>query len=124
MIEEGKIQIKALREIRGLTIRANQFVIADEMQNSSQAQVKDLLKRATDETKLVLTVATDDQLDRKAANWQQSDMLKFLEGLGKKFEATGEASLFYLPILRGPPPPAHSFLASTDASRHCTALYC
>ena len=93
LMEAGKVQLKPLREIRGRTLRSNEFVIADEMQNASRELVKDLLKRPADKTKLVVTVATDGQLDRKAANWQQSEngVLKFLEGLGKKFELEGVA---------------------------------
>ena len=51
--EKGIIQVKALAYMRGLTMHRS-FVIADEMENASYSQVKMLLTRLGDSTKMVL----------------------------------------------------------------------
>jgi phosphate starvation-inducible PhoH-like protein len=54
LIDAGRIEISALGFMRGRTFK-DSFVIADEMQNSSPSQMKMLLTRLGDNSRLVIT---------------------------------------------------------------------
>jgi PhoH-like ATPase len=53
-IESGKIEIEALTYIRGRSI-ANAFIMIDEAQNLSVHELKTIITRVGDNTKIVLT---------------------------------------------------------------------
>jgi len=53
-IEKGKIEIEALTYIRGRSI-TNAFVIIDEAQNLTKHEIKTIITRIGDGTKIVLT---------------------------------------------------------------------
>ena len=61
MMEEGILQLEALTYIRGRTFH-NQFLIIDEAQNLSALEIKTIITRAGDNTKIVLTGDTE-QID-------------------------------------------------------------
>jgi len=52
--EEGKIEIEAMTYIRGRSI-SNSFIIIDEAQNMNQHEIKTILTRVGEDTKIVLT---------------------------------------------------------------------
>ena len=54
MVEQGVIEISPLAFMRGRTFKRS-FIIADEMQNSSPNQMKMLLTRIGDESRMVIT---------------------------------------------------------------------
>jgi len=54
MLEDGIIEISPLAYMRGRTFK-NAFVIADEMQNTTQSQMKMLLTRLGDNSRMVVT---------------------------------------------------------------------
>ena len=54
MLEEGVIEISPLAYMRGRTFK-NAYVIADEMQNATQNQMKMLLTRLGEHSKMVVT---------------------------------------------------------------------
>ena len=60
-IEEGKIEIEALTYIRGRSI-ANAYMIIDEVQNMTQHEIKTVLTRVGEGTKIILT-GDIDQID-------------------------------------------------------------
>ena len=53
-VQEGKIEIEAMTYIRGRSI-ANSFIIIDEAQNINQHEIKTILTRVGEGTKIVLT---------------------------------------------------------------------
>ena len=53
-IQEGKIEVEAMTYIRGRSI-ANSFIIIDESQNINQHEIKTILTRVGEGTKIVLT---------------------------------------------------------------------
>lgn len=53
LIESGKIQFKVLNFLRGLNIE-NSYIIMDEAQNASPLQLKTLITRIADSTKLII----------------------------------------------------------------------
>ena len=66
MIDEQTIEISPLAFMRGRTFR-NAWVIADEMQNATPAQVKMLMTRIGSHSKIVITGDVE-QADRKGAD--------------------------------------------------------
>lgn len=74
MLEEQKIEISPLAFMRGRTFK-NAWVIADEMQNATPSQMKMLLTRLGDGSKIVVTGDLN-QTDRKKSN---NGFLEFLE---------------------------------------------
>jgi phosphate starvation-inducible PhoH-like protein len=54
MVDNGVIEISPLAFMRGRTFKRS-FIIADEMQNSSPKQMKMLLTRLGDESRMVIT---------------------------------------------------------------------
>jgi phosphate starvation-inducible PhoH-like protein len=67
MIEEQKIEIAPLAFMRGRTFR-NAFIIADEMQNSSISQVKMLMTRIGEGSKIVITGDVEQTDHKKGSN--------------------------------------------------------
>ena len=67
MIEEQKIEIAPLAFMRGRTLK-NAYIIADEMQNSSMTQVKMLLTRIGEGSKIVLTGDVEQTDHKKGSN--------------------------------------------------------
>ena len=63
MISEGIIEVSPLAFMRGRTFK-NAFVIADEMQNATPSQMKMLLTRIGDDSRMVVT-GDIAQTDRK-----------------------------------------------------------
>ena len=66
MLEEGVIEISPLAFMRGRTFK-NSFIIADEMQNATPNQMKMLLTRIGENSKIVVT-GDIRQTDRRAAD--------------------------------------------------------
>jgi len=80
MIEEQKIEIAPLAFMRGRTLK-NAYIIADEMQNSSMTQVKMLLTRIGENSKIVLTGDVE-QTDHKKDSNGLVDLCKRLQEVG------------------------------------------
>ena len=72
MLEDGVIEISPLAYMRGRTFK-NAFVIADEMQNTTPSQMKMLLTRIGDNSRMVVTGDLN-QADRPSEN----GLLEFL----------------------------------------------
>ena len=66
MLEDGVIEISPLAYMRGRTFK-NAFVIADEMQNATPSQMKMLLTRIGDGSRMVVTGDLN-QADRPREN--------------------------------------------------------
>jgi len=66
MLEDGTIEISPLAYMRGRTFK-RAWVIADEMQNATPAQVKMLMTRIGDHSRIVITGDVE-QADRKTHN--------------------------------------------------------
>jgi len=66
MLEDGTIEISPLAYMRGRTFK-NAFIIADEMQNTTPSQMKMLLTRIGDGSRMVVTGDLN-QADRPTAN--------------------------------------------------------
>jgi len=66
MLDENQIEISPLAYMRGRTFK-NSWIIADEMQNATPSQMKMLLTRLGEGSKLVVTGDTQ-QADRKEAD--------------------------------------------------------
>ena len=82
MIEEQKIEISPLAFMRGRTLK-NAYIVADEMQNSSMAQVKMLLTRIGEGSKIVITGDVD-QTDHKKGRNGLVDLCERLQKGGVK----------------------------------------
>jgi len=88
MLDESTIEISPLAYMRGRTFK-NSWIIADEMQNATPNQMKMLLTRLGDNSKMVVTGDTQ-QADRKENNnglldfkrlVAQYDNCKFVDGI-------------------------------------------
>ncbi len=53
-VQEGKIEVEAMTYIRGRSI-SNAFIVIDEVQNMTQHEIKTVLTRVGEGTKIVLT---------------------------------------------------------------------
>jgi len=82
MIEEQKIEIAPLAFMRGRTLK-NAYIIADEMQNSSAGQVKMLLTRIGEGSKIVITGDVE-QTDLKKGSNGLVDLCERLQEGGVK----------------------------------------
>jgi phosphate starvation-inducible PhoH-like protein len=82
MIDEQQIEIAPLAFMRGRTLK-NAYIIADEMQNSSMAQVKMLLTRIGEGSKIVLT-GDFEQTDHKKGSNGLVDLCERLQKGGVK----------------------------------------
>jgi phosphate starvation-inducible PhoH-like protein len=82
LIDEQKIEIAPLAFMRGRTLK-NAYIVADEMQNSSMAQVKMLLTRIGEGSKIVIT-GDIDQTDHKKGSNGLVDLCERLQKGGVK----------------------------------------
>jgi len=82
MIEEQKIEIAPLAFMRGRTFK-DSFIIADEMQNATPNQVKMLMTRIGEGSKIVITGDVE-QADRNRGNNGLMDLCNRLEKGGVK----------------------------------------
>lgn len=53
-MEEGRIEVEAMTYIRGRSI-SNSFIVIDEVQNMTQHEIKTVLTRVGEGTKIILT---------------------------------------------------------------------
>lgn len=79
MIKENIIEIAPLAYMRGRTFK-NSIIIADEMQNATDNQMKMLLTRIGDNSKLIVT----GDLDQHDRGYQDNGLKKFTDRLAKK----------------------------------------
>jgi PhoH-like ATPase len=93
LIERGLLQIEALTYIRGRTI-PKQFLIVDEAQNLTPHEVKTILTRAGEGTKVVLT-GDPDQIDNPYVDAASNGLTYVVE----KFK--GEALAGHVTLSRG-----------------------
>jgi PhoH-like ATPase len=89
-MEKGVIEMEALTYIRGRSI-ANAFIIIDEAQNLSRHEVKTILTRAGEGTKIVLTGDVE-QIDNIYVNETSTGLVHAVERL-KGFEIAGHVTL-------------------------------
>ena len=89
-MEKGIIEMEALTYIRGRSI-ANSFIIIDEAQNLSRHEVKTILTRAGEGTKIVLTGDVE-QIDNIYVNETSTGLVHAVERL-KKFDIAGHITL-------------------------------
>jgi phosphate starvation-inducible protein PhoH and related proteins len=82
MIEEQKIEIAPLAFMRGRTFK-DSYIIADEMQNATPSQVKMLMTRIGEGSKIVITGDVE-QADRNRGNNGLIDLCSRLEKGGVK----------------------------------------
>lgn len=80
MLEEQIIEISPLAFMRGRTFK-NAWIIADEMQNATPSQMKMLLTRIGDDSRMVIT-GDIKQTDRQEGNNGLIDFNKLLSGFG------------------------------------------
>ena len=76
MLDDGVIEISPLAYMRGRTFK-NAWIVADEMQNATPAQMKMLLSRIGEESKIIVTGDVE-QADRRA---NQNGLLDLYERL-------------------------------------------
>lgn len=79
MIEEKTIEIAPLAYMRGRTMK-NCFVIADETQNATPSQMKMLLTRIGDDSKMVVT----GDLDQHDRGYEKNGLKDFIQRLERK----------------------------------------
>jgi len=89
-MEKGIIEMEALTYIRGRSI-ANSFIIIDEAQNLSRHEVKTILTRAGEGTKIVLT-GDIEQIDNIYINETSTGLVHAVERL-KRFDIAGHITL-------------------------------
>jgi PhoH-like ATPase len=89
-MEKGVIEMEALTYIRGRSI-ANAFIIIDEAQNLSRHEVKTILTRAGEGTKIVLT-GDIEQIDNIYINETSTGLVHAVERM-KKFDIAGHVTL-------------------------------
>ena len=90
MIKNKQISIEPLAYMRGRTFKRS-FIIADEMQNSLPSQMKMLLTRIGEGSKMVVT----GDLKQHDRTYEKNGLLDFIS----KIEATGKKSK-YLKVCR------------------------
>jgi len=89
-MERGLIEIEALTYIRGRSI-ANAFIIIDEAQNLTAHEVKTILTRVGEGTKIVLT-GDIEQIDNIYVNEMSSGLTHAVEKM-KSYDITGHVTL-------------------------------
>jgi PhoH-like ATPase len=89
-VEEGKIEIEALTYIRGRSI-ANAYMIIDEVQNMTQHEIKTVLTRVAEGTKIVLT-GDIEQIDNVYIN-STNNALSYVVEKFKDQEIAGHVTL-------------------------------
>ena len=106
MLEEGIIEIAPLAYMRGRTFK-NAFIIADEMQNATQSQMKMLLTRLGENSQMAVTgdLAQADRLKDNGLinftnllnqqNSQYLDIVRFEQGDIERHKAVAEVLKIY-----------------------------
>jgi PhoH-like ATPase len=89
-MEKGMIEMEALTYIRGRSI-ANAFIIIDEAQNLSVHEIKTILTRVGEGTKIVLT-GDIEQIDNVYIDETSNGLVHAVEKF-KDFDITGHVSL-------------------------------
>ena len=89
-MEKGKIEIEALTYIRGRSI-ANAFVVIDEAQNLTKHEIKTIITRIGEGTKIILT-GDIEQIDNIYVNEMSSGLTHAVEKM-KEFAITGHVTL-------------------------------
>jgi len=87
---QGTIEIEALTYIRGRSI-ANAFIIIDEAQNLTAHELKTIITRVGENTKVVLT-GDIDQIDNVYVD-ETSNGLAYAVERFKKYDISGHVSL-------------------------------
>ena len=87
MIEDGMIEIAPLAYMRGRTFKYS-WIIADEMQNATPSQMKMVLTRIGDNSKMVLT----GDLDQHDRGYEDNGLRDFITKLKK----TSSANIGYV----------------------------
>jgi|TARA_R110000765_G_scaffold21777_3_gene55743 PhoH-like ATPase len=88
-VSKGKIEIEALTYIRGRSI-ANAFVIIDEAQNLTAHEIKTIMTRVGEGTKIVLT-GDIEQIDNVYVNETSNGLAHAVEKL-KEFPLSGHVT--------------------------------
>jgi PhoH-like ATPase len=89
-VSEGTIEIEALTYIRGRSI-SNAFIVIDEAQNLTRHEIKTILTRVGENTKIVLT-GDIDQIDNTYIDETNNGLTYAIEKL-KDFDITGHIAL-------------------------------
>ena len=89
-MEKGKIEVEAMTFIRGRSI-SNAFIVIDEVQNMTQHEIKTVLTRVGEGTKIVLT-GDIEQIDNVYIDATNNGLSYVVERL-KEEEITGHVSL-------------------------------
>jgi PhoH-like ATPase len=89
-MERGLIEIEALTYIRGRSI-ANAYIVVDEAQNLTAHEIKTILTRVGEGTKIVLT-GDIEQIDNIYINEMSSGLTHAVEKM-KEFELSGHVTL-------------------------------
>jgi len=89
-VSEGTIEIEALTYIRGRSI-SNAFIVIDESQNLTKHEVKTILTRVGENTKIVLT-GDIDQIDNAYIDETNNGLTYTIEKF-KDFDITGHVAL-------------------------------
>ena len=88
-MEKGKIEIKALTYIRGRSI-ANAFIVIDEAQNLTKHEIKTIITRIGEGTKIVLT-GDIEQIDNVYVNETSNGLAHAVENF-KQFPISGHVT--------------------------------
>ena len=88
-IEKGKIEIEALTYIRGRSI-ANAFIVIDEAQNLTKHEIKTIITRIGEGTKIVLT-GDIEQIDNAYVNETSNGLAHAVESF-KQFPISGHVT--------------------------------
>ena len=88
-MEKGKIEIEALTYIRGRSI-ANAFIVIDEAQNLTKHEIKTIITRIGEGTKIVLT-GDIEQIDNVYVNETSNGLAHAVENF-KQFPISGHVT--------------------------------
>ncbi len=90
LFENGKIEVEAITYIRGRSI-PNSFILVDESQNLSMHEIKTILTRASEGTKIVLTGDVD-QIDNVHVDAFTNGLTYAIEKF-KEYDISGHVTL-------------------------------
>ena len=88
-MEKGKIEVEALTYIRGRSI-ANAFIVIDEAQNLTKHEIKTIITRIGEGTKIVLT-GDIEQIDNAYVNETSNGLAHAVEKF-KEYHLAGHVS--------------------------------
>lgn len=89
-MDQGIIQVEALTYIRGRSI-PNSFILVDEAQNLSPREIKTIITRSGENSKIVLT-GDIEQIDNPYIDFASNGLTYVIEKL-KKYDITGHVTL-------------------------------